>query len=347
MHRNLLTLSKIAAATTLTLTVLAIPYRWQKFQTRLTPVPEAQHTEFLILNAPSAEDLNTLATAISNRGDVVGVAFDATGKTVQAFHAKDRAFHLLPSPKGVDQAVAQGVNDRGDVVGAAITGERVQAVHWRGGKPSILDAGKADAAAAGVNDRGQIVGVGQKLKDGKILGLLWDRGGKAKNLGEFGANAIADNGLIVGARLKKDTIEAIAFQDGKLMGLPMPSGGTAAAARATNGKNAIVGAALVNDRVRAVIWDRKKAMLLKGLIEAGQSIAMGVNHAGFVVGACDAGDGQMSATVWRKGQPMEIKAPEGSGWRPVMASGINSNGFVVGWAVKGDRISGFMLGPIR
>lgn len=349
MNQNLRTLARITAATALTLGAIAVPYRWHKNRTHAaTPIP-GPTTDFQIFDAPGDEALNTMATAINNRGDVVGIAFDATGQKVQPFHVKDRAFHLLPNPRGAEMGFAQGVNDRGVVVGSALTGDTVQATVWRDGKPASLDAGVTLSAASGINDSGQIVGSGKAATDGDLVGLLWERNGKAKRLGAFALNAIADNGFIVGVRVKNDTFQPIAVQDGKVMALPLPAGAAGAVAGATNGKSAIVGAALVGDRFQAVCWDRSKATLLPGLRASGLSSALSVNHKGDIVGTSETGEGEFSATLWRNGKPMDLNemVPDRSGWRAVVATGINSNGFVTGWAMKGERVSGFLLGPIR
>lgn len=119
---------------------------------------------------------NSAATAVSNRGEIVG--FGETGDgTTQAFVHNGETLQPLTHPPQAWGSIAYGINDRGTIVGSAtwdgIGGNRRRAVMWqREGavtRPIDLNA-QLDSrflahdweleTARAINEHGQIVGQG-------------------------------------------------------------------------------------------------------------------------------------------------------------------------------------------
>lgn len=135
------------------------------------------------------EDIGTLggphstATAINNRGDVVGWA-EVADRSTHAFLWQDGVMHslnILPGgvvkPGSGSQAAA--VNARGQVVGSSLNARgETRAVIWEDSK--ILDLNDLTSAptgvvftrATGINNRGQIVVVQQTRPDGPTRSFL-------------------------------------------------------------------------------------------------------------------------------------------------------------------------------
>jgi probable HAF family extracellular repeat protein len=169
---------------------------------------------------PTLGGTNGFATAINNRGQVVGIAEtshrDPTCPPPQALSVRaalwqnGQARELPPLP-GDTAAIATDINDNGQAVGASGTcsgvamGTAAHALLWQDGKP--IDLGNlgnpAGNIAFAINNRGQIAG--QAGVPGKPYhhAFLWQHGtmtdlgtlpGRLASL----ANAINNSGQVVG-----------------------------------------------------------------------------------------------------------------------------------------------------
>lgn len=151
-------------------------------------------------------DLGGVATAINDRGEIVGYStpssiyddargamWNGAGKIVQVGNcAVDWCYTL-----------ANAINNSGDVVG---TSNSNAFVRWRDG--SLRDIGGLSGArystAVGINDAGEIVGVSYPVPDnGGIRSFIWTAAGGMRELRvsgktEFLVTAINDKGQIVG-----------------------------------------------------------------------------------------------------------------------------------------------------
>lgn len=370
MNRNVRTLGQITLATATVLSLLAIPYHAR----RHARMPMADGPDFTLL---SDSAMDTMASAINDRGDVAGTAVVGGGAKVLAFRVVGERFETLPQAPGLDAALGQGIAPDGTVVGLAGDDQRVRAVAWGNGECVILPPADADAAAMAVNGKGQAVGGVARSND--MAAVLWQKGAKPQVLGKGLAYAIDSRGRVAGVGVGKQGIVAMVWENGKSRALPAPKQTQASAALGISG-SFVVGAALTGDgkgtfvpwdgvreagpmavltnpwhagRVLAeehpvaVVWQDGKPQVLPG-VGGKAGIAYGVNAKGVVVGVSADAKGEPVATVWVNGKARDLNAvvPPDSGWRLVNVAAINNDGFVVGTAVKGERFSGFRLGPV-
>jgi probable HAF family extracellular repeat protein len=87
-----------------------------------------------------------------------------------------------------------------------------------------------------------------------------------------------------------------------------------------------------------------------GILGGTNSLALGINKAGQVVGAADTtGDSAVHAFLWTKTvglQDLNNLIPANSGWTLAWASAINKAGQIVGDGIINGQIHGFLLAPI-
>lgn len=151
----------------------------------------------------------SVATAINARGQIVGRAYNPQpsqpnlllwpSRAVLWEDGRIRDLGTLPSTLS---SRAYAVNDRGQVVGWALTQSGLRrAFLWDNGRMTALKGG-AVSAATGINNRGQIIGVSGDSDD-LVHAVLWESG-QARDLGTIlghtfnRASAINDQGVVVG-----------------------------------------------------------------------------------------------------------------------------------------------------
>ncbi len=147
---------------------------------------------------------NAYVRAINADGLMVGEALDADGNDFAAVwpHWWSRPVRLAPAP-GYDGSYAQGVNDRGQVVGGSFSFGALPtlAMRWsRNGTAEVLPA-TGDAEAMSLNDRGAVVG--RALVEPSTA-LVWHDSREPDSLGLFAdstfsrAFSVNDRGEVVG-----------------------------------------------------------------------------------------------------------------------------------------------------
>jgi hypothetical protein len=169
-----------------------------------------------------APGMETRATAISNRGVIVGVASEYVGGppavlTSQAWVRLPGSTQLvaLPVPTGTTEAEARGINDSGLVVGDIVSGSKRHAVMWDISTGSVRDITPAttEGMAYAINSSGTVVGR-VTAPDGRLEAAVWQPGSAATFLrgptgcsstatgsscNDLSANDINDEGVVVGS----------------------------------------------------------------------------------------------------------------------------------------------------
>jgi probable HAF family extracellular repeat protein len=248
---------------------------------------------------------------------------------------------MLPTLGGAN-GFANGINNRGEVVGISETGNndpnpacpvaQFAPVIWKSGIPKPLEtyAGDPDGIAAAINDNGQAVGASGTCSSinpatGLYLvedhALLWERDGTVHDLGNLGG-----------------------------------SGGLAGKhACALNNKGQVVGHSQLpnNTTFHGFLWTKEKGMRDLGTVAGAfdyASLALGVNNAGDIVGASLDANFHAIAALWAdNGVAVDLNALIASNpgnLTLIQANSINSRGEITGLALTSSgEPHGFLAIP--
>jgi probable HAF family extracellular repeat protein len=196
-------------------------------------------------------------------------------------------------------SLAFGINSTGQVVGKSdLNGDsgNEDPFLWENGVMKDLGF---EGGATGLNDAGQVVGALMS----PTHAFLWTKGVRT-DLGTLGggwsgANAINQQGQIVGASsTAAGELHAFLWQNGVMKDLGT-LGGDQSIAYALNDVGQVVGVsrnALGKDR--AFLWENGR-MIALGTLGGSASTAYGINRAGRIVGKSRTKSGQVHATLWR------------------------------------------------
>ncbi len=296
----------------------------------LTGNPEFQAVLF---KNGSVVDLGTLggnessAFGVNDRGQVVGCAANAVPDSFgfcfgvpqqsRAFFWQDRGMKDLGTLGGPD-ALAELVNDRGQVAGWSLTDSTVNAITgvptqhpflWENGKMRDLGTigGTAVYLVNGLNNRGQIVGGMNVAGDQSFHPFLWD-GSALRDLGTFGgdwgsADSINEFGDVVGWTLMAGNQASHAFlwRKGVLTDLGTVNGDPSSTAFVVNSERQVVGATQDDNfaYVHAFLWEKGSITDLNTLIPADSGVqlmaAVGLNERGEIVAQGVLSDGDLHA----------------------------------------------------
>ena len=198
------------------------------------------------------------ASAVNNRGQIVGGSFTGTDPLLSDHHAV--------------------LWDHDTIVDLGTLPEGSESHAWR------------------LNDAGLVVGVAQEA-DGTDQAVLWDRGCITR-LGGLGgvssvASAVSASGEVVGAAYVTDgSCHAFLWRDGTMTDLGAPGRSRQSWAYDINDAGQVVGSALVGSppglTYRAVLWQGGRMVDLNDLTDQAQgwelTSARGINQPGQIVG---------------------------------------------------------------
>lgn len=251
----------------------------------------------------------TIATGMNNRGGVVGISAtrDYEG---HAFYWQDGKMRDIGTPKGYDLSFAQGINDKGVIVGLAVSSESGNARFERFEYQQTLFQ----------------IRIGRYDNDGGL---------KLSLLRSFGLFAEA-NSLPRG----------FAWKDGRFVELKGRRGATAALA--VNNKGQVVGADYSerDDSIRAMLWESEQGKELPLPSGFSDSFAVDISEDGTVVGGAFSEE-NVTACAWKNGKAQDLNKllPSGSGWTLYFAESINSKGQIVGIGDHNGQLRAFLLAP--
>jgi len=277
-------------------------------------------------------DLGTLegpccssATAINNRGDIVGQS--NVGPPMSAAHAfLWRAGHMSDlGTLGGNNSFATDINDRGDVVGYSDTASGLMhAFLWRDGQMVDLGTLGGDTSlATAVNDRGEITGL-SFASAFELHAFLW-RDGVMSDLGTLNggfarAEDINNRGQVVGdSSVDGMNSVPVLWQRGTITALSEGFGD----ATAINDRGQVTG--LYFGGNGSFLWSNGRLTDLGTLPGATFSQAYGINNHGQIVGYTD-----FDAFVWQRGKMTALpRLTTGN----TSAQDINDRGQIVGTSV--------------
>jgi probable HAF family extracellular repeat protein len=299
---------------------------------------------------------SSLATGISNRGQVVG--YSAIGPTLQT-HAflYDGEMHDLGTLGGVN-SYAFGINDAGQVVGYSETGGPVDpngfavyhAFVYSGGNLSDVGTlpGALDSRGMGINASGQVTGSStlvRNLGSGAIIAA----GGAIQVLGTPSIYTYDDTGFAINSagwvagRMNQRPF----LYDGSLHWLI--NDGTGGAALGVNERGQVTGWANIGPagHARAFVYDG----ILHDLGTLGgndsESEAFAINNQGDVVGSAS-NDVSGGVFLYTGGTMYDLNAlldPD-PGFRIVQVRAINDVGDIAGSAMIDGALHAVLLTPI-
>jgi probable HAF family extracellular repeat protein len=237
---------------------------------------------------------------------------------------------------GGTESFAYGINDGGQVVGAARTSSgSSQAFLWNNGQMRNLGTlGGNSSRANGINNKGQVVGWAN-TSSGSSHAVLWNSSG-IQDLGTLGgfasmAYGINNRGQVVGQSDTGRGSRAFWWHNGAMKDL------------APLNRRIITSAHGINNRGQAVGWfsngmDDSQAILLQNAKMTylghigGITQARAINYRGQIVGAgVQEGGGGYHAILWNNGVAKNLDPLNSH--RYSIAYGINFKGQVVGRAI--------------
>lgn len=267
----------------------------------------------------SAVDLGTLgggagtATALNDRGVVVGVSTTATGAE-HAFVWRGGRMTDLGTLPGHVASRAVDVNRHGLIVGTSTAADgTTRAVSWRGGRITDLGTlGGLSSWAVDVNDRGQVLGLSEPAGDPPHR-VIW-RNTSVTDLGRQGfyesTTGINDRGDVVGTFDVPPNAYPCTCVGGRLRdGVVTPlrgSGRVMADATAINDRGAVLGHIGTANGWQPVLW-RAGTIVDVDLIAGAESASgRSLNDRGDVLGETAPGDAPRRAFLWRDGVSTDL-----------------------------------------
>lgn len=238
-----------------------------------------------------------VATDINDAGDIVGYARKPDGSD-HAVVWTGRKARWLPETTGAVQGVAQSINRVGDVVGfeSRIDGEH--ATFWS--HTTIPPARKAPitgplgTTAFDINNSMLTAGAQAIPLAGPITAFTWMPGQQPTTLQsalpdqDAFAEALNDDGLVVGFAITDQGTQAVSWGSGQLSVLPLPAGKAHSQAWDVNSSGTVVGRASSegNDAIVPVLWSPAGAQQLPALGDQPWqwTDTAAINDAGMVIG---------------------------------------------------------------
>jgi probable HAF family extracellular repeat protein len=272
-------------------------------------------------------DLGTggAALSINNLGQVAGWSDYGTEQRATVWNT-DGTVANLGDPWGGSGSFAYAINNTGQVAGLAsafrpsdINHEQGSVAHatlWSGGVATDLGTlGGYESFAYGINDSGQVVGNSLITDLTANHATLWDHGTVtdlgAKGLRYSSAYDINNAGKVVGVMETQDIPNAL-YQ------------------------------------AHATIWDHGAITDLGTLDGVYRSRALAINNFDLVVGSSETSTAANHATLWDHGTAIDLNnfldaSMVSAGWVLVEATGINDNGWIVGYATERGTSRAFLL----
>ena len=259
--------------------------------------------------------------AINNSGVVVG---ESDNDSPRAFRWEAGVMSDL-GDLGGGSAVAHGVNDPGQVVGASSNGTVTRPFVWWRGQMRDLGTVAGDTDTPGrawsVNNRGDIVGF-SRIAGATSQATLWKGPNRPRPGEPLGLGSLGDG---------EQFSEAFAI----------------------NNRQQVVGrSSVAGTTERAFLWEQDAGMTDLGALELNHSRATDINQRGQVVGYASTFAGfptfsAAAAFLWEHGTMHDLNdlVEADTGWELLAAKGINNRGAITGYGRIDGQTRAFLLVP--
>lgn len=294
----------------------------------------------------------TVATAINNKGQVVGSSYTTGGYSQHAFIYSDGAMQDLGTFGGY-LCEATDINDLGEVIGdAQIQGLGQHSFLYSSGSIIDISSHGNNVCANGINNRGQIVGQIVINSTGAVHSFLYEN----SSIGDIGtlggnmswANGINDEGQIVGQSNTpgiNTRWHAYIYSSGAMQDLGNLGGD--AGCNAINNKGQAVGGIydIGGDGINRAFICSDGLMQIIGI----DSEAKGINDNSQVVGWTRSTDGKSYASLYFEGSTKNLNDLIDPNMNIMLMSAIdiNNSGQII---CNGRNASGqsqiFLLAPV-
>ena len=260
-------------------------------------------------------DLGTLggnfsaARAVNAKGQVIGLSLTADGAT--------HVFSWTAASGMIDLGALEGdfsimaVNASGQVVGNTFTAGAPHAFLWTmaGGTIDLGTLGGASSFAFALNATGRVVGE-STTADEAWHAFSWTAAGGMIDLGTLGdtsfAQAVNASGQIVGGSRAAATVSAFSWTRGAGMidlGIVANDGGSSVAL-AVNASGQVAGFNFEFDEgmmppYHAFSWTAKGGMIRLEAFDGKESLPVGMNARGQVIGGSSLSNGEFHAALWQ------------------------------------------------
>ena len=247
---------------------------------------------------PAAGYQTSVATAVNDRGQVLGYRVRASSSAMETVVWQDGRVVTMPAPPPSPMAFPVAINDRGQAV--------VGSLLWQvgGGATDLGDLGRLDSTGQGAdaNERAEVAGQSQTA-DRSVHAYRW-RDGVMTDLGTLGgrhsdtlvtpmddARVINERGHVVGqshtTAADGDRTAAFLWRDGEMVEVGSPDHliGTPGA---INDRDQVVGtSASYGGPIMAWLWQDGRLVDLGALLGEGSASAQDINERGQIVGTYD------------------------------------------------------------
>ena len=250
------------------------------------------------------------APGVNAAGDIAGFERSRFGN-FEGFVIRDGVRIAIPPFPGGDSVFAEGMNERGWVVGGAETADSFgRAFLFQEGAMRDLGFGGGGSFAMAVNNGGLIVGFNFSDDFTSQHAIAWRNGVVtdigASFAGSSRAQAVNERGTAVGFKWPPPSepfvFHTAVFEDGEVVDLGTLPGDTNSQALAINNRGTIVGNSFdENFRERAFIFQQGMMLDLNSLVLDAKGVfllrAKGINNEGIIIAEGRGPDGTQHAVV--------------------------------------------------
>lgn len=290
---------------------------------------------------------------INNQGVVVATRQDPDG--FRPVRLEDGRITVLGD--GSVDGFASAINDVGTVVGTnEYSDDRRVAAVYSEGATTELQAG----SAYDVDNAGTIVG------EVNSVPAYWPQGGPPLALPVLIEGrpayvaAINEQGWMVGDAVgphwnRSDRLadHAVLWRDGQIIDLGSVADGNTVAVDVTD-TGIVIGFTIVSPDSGTesegpdylpFTWQDDRIEPLPMPDGERSCYASAINELGWIVGNCGKGMSGQYGVMWVAGDVVELNTLLGPGWQSLIATGVNDRGQIVGQAIQGGQVRGYVLTP--